>query len=324
MIGGLTPGYSCKMKENPLLHVRCAMIKKVVLAGGTGFIGQYLSDQFRRLGYQVVVISRQPQHVSWLESAAIVEALEDAELVVNLAGKTVNCRYNVRNRKEILKSRIETTEILGRCVLSCKNPPPLWLNSSTATIYRHAEDYPMTETGGELGSGFSVDVATAWERAFFTFELPRTRQVALRIAIVLGEHGGVMIPYKNLVKLGLGGVQGSGRQKFSWIHVEDLYRIIRFLQERLDISGVINCSAPHPVTNRELMQLLRTSLGRKTGLPAARWMLEVGALFLCTETELILKSRWVIPERLLKEGYDFRYKRLEQALEAIVIREYRR
>jgi hypothetical protein len=293
------------------------MIKKVVLAGGTGFIGQYLSDQFRRVGYKVVVISRQPQHVSWQEPAAIAEAIEDAELLVNLAGKSVNCRYNARNREEILKSRTETTEILGRAVLSCNNPPPLWLNASTATIYRHAEDRPMTEAASEIGSGFSVDVATAWERAFFSFDLPRTRQVAMRIAIVLGKHGGVMIPYRNLVKFGLGGIQGSGRQKFSWIHVEDLYGIIRFLQERQDLSGVINCSAPTPVTNRELMQLMRAALGRTIGLPAKRWMLEIGAFFLRTETELILKSRWVVPDRLMQEGYDFRYKKLDHALEAI-------
>ncbi|MFC0214800.1 TIGR01777 family oxidoreductase [Paenibacillus chartarius] len=294
------------------------MSKKIVLAGGTGFIGQYLQDRFRELGYEVVVISRRPGHVSWQDADAILAALEGAELLVNLAGKSVNCRYNASNREQILTSRTKTTEILGRALLLCTNPPPLWLNSSTATIYRHAEDRPMTEATGEIGSGFSVDVAASWERAFFAFELPRTRQVALRIAIVLGESGGVMIPYMNLVKFGLGGVQGSGRQKFSWIHVEDVFGIIRFLQEHEHIRGVINCSAPNPVSNRELMQLLRESMGRSFGLPAARWMLELGAFFLRTETELILKSRWVVPERLLQEGYRFRYERLEQALKAIV------
>lgn len=293
------------------------MGKKVVLAGGTGFIGQYLAEQFRGLGCQVVIISRNPQHVSWQDQDAIVEALEDAELLVNLAGKSVNCRYHRRNREEILTSRTETTETLGRAVQSCTNPPSLWVNSSTATIYRHAEDRPMTEAHGELGSGFSVDVAKAWERSFFAFDLPRTRQVALRIAIVLGARGGVMNPYRNLVTFGLGGIQGSGRQMFSWIHIKDLFEIIRFLQERTDLSGIVNCSAPNPVTNFELMKSLRSSYGRKFGLPAARWMLEIGAFFLRTETELILKSRWVVPERLVKEGYTFQYGTLEQALAAI-------
>ncbi|SDD11383.1 hypothetical protein SAMN02799630_02129 [Paenibacillus sp. UNCCL117] len=244
--------------------------------------------------------------------------MEQAELLINLAGKSVNCRYNEANKQAILESRTETTEALGEAVLACAKPPALWLNSSTATIYRHAEDRPMTEEGGELGSGFSVDVAKAWEKAFFSFRLPSTRQAALRIAIVLGPGGGVMTPYRNLVRFGLGGVQGSGNQKFSWIHVEDLYGIIRFLQQREDLSGIFNCSAPYPVTNRELMKQLRTAMNRKLGLPAARWMLEVGAYALKTETELILKSRWVIPERLMQEGYTFTFERLETALRDIL------
>nr|WP_072329491.1 MULTISPECIES: TIGR01777 family oxidoreductase [unclassified Paenibacillus] len=277
---------------------------------------QPLPDQ--RLGYQVLIISRQPGHIAWHDKSGIVSALEQAELLINLAGKSVNCRYNEANKQAILESRTETTEALGEAVLACAKPPALWLNSSTATIYRHAEDRPMTEEGGELGSGFSVDVAKAWEKAFFSFRLPSTRQAALRIAIVLGPGGGVMTPYRNLVRFGLGGVQGSGNQKFSWIHVEDLYGIIRFLQQREDLSGIFNCSAPYPVTNRELMKQLRTAMNRKLGLPAARWMLEVGAYALKTETELILKSRWVIPERLMQEGYTFTFERLETALRDIL------
>jgi uncharacterized protein len=170
------------------------MKKKVVLAGGTGFIGRYVEKQYRQLGYEVVQISRQAGHTGWDDPAGIVKALEQAELLVNLAGKSVNCRYNARNREEILTSRTATTEALGRALAACQSPPPLWINSSTATIYRHAEDRPMTEEHGELGSGFSVEVAKAWEEALFAFDLPRTRQVALRIAIVLGPDGGVMTP----------------------------------------------------------------------------------------------------------------------------------
>ena len=294
------------------------MKKKVVIAGGTGFIGQYLEEKFMDLGFKVKIISRQPQHISWTNQAGIIDALDQSEMIINLAGKSVNCRYTDRNKKEILQSRSETTKILGNAILACKNPPPLWINSSTATIYRHAEDLPMTEERGEIGSGFSVDVAKAWEQSLFDLKLPQTRQVALRMAIVLGEKGGVMHHYINLVRYGLGGVQGSGKQMFSWIHIEDLYQIILFLQDNKDLSGVFNCSAPQPITNRVFMETLRNTMKRKFGLHSPKWMLEMGAFFMRTETELILKSRWVIPERLKKEGFRFTFDSIEKALQQIV------
>ncbi|OIK13748.1 TIGR01777 family oxidoreductase [Bacillus sp. MUM 13] len=294
------------------------MKKKAVLAGGTGFIGAFLEKKFCEIGYEVKVISRQAPHINWQDTDAIIRALEEAEILINLAGKSVDCRYNKRNKEAILLSRTKTTNILGNAISQCKTPPKLWINSSTATIYRHAEDRPMTEEEGEIGSGFSVDVAKAWEQAFFAFQLPETRQIALRIAIVLGKDGGVMTPFKNMVKFGLGGAQGPGTQKFSWIHVEDLCRIITFLQEKESLSGVFNCSSPNPVTNAELMENLRKAMGVKAGLPSAKWMLELGAVFIKTETELILKSRWVIPERLVKEGFVFKYSRIDDALHQIL------
>lgn len=294
------------------------MKKKIVLAGGTGFIGQYLEKKYTNLDYEVLIISRQPQHIAWTNHKGIVDALENAELVVNLAGKSVNCRYNEKNKNEILQSRTETTNIIGTAILACANPPELWINSSTATIYRHAEDRPMSEASGEIGSGFSVEVAKAWEQAIFTFQLPNTRQIALRIAIVLGEEGGVMEPYINLVRFGLGGSQGSGKQKFSWIHIDDLYHMILFLQNKKDLSGVFNCSSPQPVSNEEFMRHLRQAMKRKIGLPAPKWMLEMGAIFLRTETELILKSRWVVPERLIQEGYRFKFAELDKAFQQII------
>ncbi|MFD0048373.1 TIGR01777 family oxidoreductase [Actinomycetes bacterium NPDC127524] len=294
------------------------MKKKAILAGGTGFIGAFLEKKFCESGYEVKVISRQAPHINWQDTDAIISALEEAEILINLAGKSVDCRYNKRNKEAILLSRTKTTNILGNAISQCKTPPKLWINSSTATIYRHAEDRPMTEEEGEIGSGFSVDVAKAWEQAFFDFQLPETRQIALRIAIVLGKDGGVMTPFKNMVKFGLGGAQGPGTQKFSWIHVEDLCRIITFLQEKESLSGVFNCSSPNPVTNAELMENLRKAMGVKAGLPSAKWMLELGAVFIKTETELILKSRWVIPERLVKEGFVFKYSRIDGALQQIL------
>lgn len=292
-------------------------MNKVVLAGGTGFVGQDFAQRFRKLGYEVLIISRQPGHIAWEDRAGIIEALEEAEMLINLAGKSVNCRYTDENRKVILESRTRTTRILGEAVLACNHPPELWINSSTATIYRHAEDRPMTEKEGEIGSGFSVDVAKAWEQAFFEFSLPSTRQIALRIAIVLGE-GGVMVPMTNLVRFGLGGSQGAGTQQFSWIHIEDLFRMVIYLQEHPHLNGVFNASSPHPVTNRELMARLREQMGVRIGLPSPRWMLELGARFIQTETELVLKSRWVIPERMEREGFTFTYGTLDTALAEIL------
>ncbi|ALC88918.1 NAD-dependent epimerase [Bacillus sp. FJAT-18017] len=293
-------------------------MRKIVLAGGTGFIGEYLKNRFIQLGYEVIIISRQNHTVSWEDRLTIVDALEGSELLINLAGKSVNCRYNEKNKTEIMKSRVLTTSILGECVQSCKNPPRVWMNSSTATIYRHAEDLPMTEENGEIGTGFSVDVAINWENTFFSFNLPHTRQIALRIAIVLGKDGGVMVPYRNLVRFGLGGIQGNGNQMFSWIHIEDLFQIILFLIEREDLDGVFNCSSPNPVSNRQLMKELRHAMNVPLGLPSPKWLLEMGSLLINTETELVLKSRWVIPERLQKEGYTFSFESLESALNQIL------
>src|SRR5699024_8230180 len=160
-------------------------------------------------------------------------------------------RYNEANKNEIMNSRLRTTSILGEAIQVCENPPAIWMNSSTATIYRHAEDRPMTEEEGEIGSGFSVDVATTWEKTFFNFDLTKTRQIALRTAIVVGKDGGVIMPYRNLVRFGLGGVQGNGNQKFSWIHIEDLFEIVQFLKDEKELSGVFNCSSPQVVSNRE-------------------------------------------------------------------------
>ncbi len=297
------------------------MNKKVVIAGGTGFIGTYLQEEFRKMGYEVFIIARQNQSIHWDKEGEIISALENAALLINLAGKSVDCRYNEKNKAEILRSRTETTKILGKAILKCKNPPTLWINSSTATIYRHAMDRPMTESTGEIGTGFSVNVAKNWERSFFEFELPQTRQVALRMAIVLGENGGVMEPFKNLVRFGLGGQQGNGNQMFSWIHIEDLFKIILFLQSNKDLEGIFNCSAPNPITNKSLMKSLRQTMKIKFGLPSPTLLLKIGAVIINTEAELILKSRWVIPERLLQSGYNFKYSTIDLALENLLDKE---
>jgi uncharacterized protein (TIGR01777 family) len=291
------------------------MKKKIVIAGGTGFIGKYLKTQFKKMGYDIIVISRKEGDVQWKNFPGMISALENTDLLINLAGKSVDCRYNEKNKTEILRSRTETTRMLGESIEKCKNPPALWINSSTATIYRHADDRPMTEDQGEIGKGFSVDVATSWEKTFFSFQLKQTRQVALRMAIVLGKDGGVIKPFLNLVRFGLGGRQGNGRQMFSWIHIADVFNIMRYIMQHNELSGVYNCSSPNPVTNEILMKTFREKTNTKVGLPSPAWLLRIGAVIIKTETELILKSRWVIPEKLLKTGYQFKYPTLNLALE---------
>lgn len=315
------------------------MGERVVIAGASGFIGQFLAQAFILDGATVRFIGRHGADAPWGDVAGITRALEGADLLINLAGKSVNCRYTAANRAEILRSRVETTRELATAIRACERPPSLWVNSSTATIYRHAEDRAMTEAAGELGEGFSVDVAKAWEREFFEGELPNTRRVALRTAIVLGD-GSALVQLIRLARFGLGGPQldghwfstatrraagtfhrfraRGGRQKFSWIHIADVLGIIRFLRGHLEFSGVVNASTPNASDNRTLMATLRHVLGMPLGLPAPRWMLEIGTFVIRTETELVLKSRWVIPERLTNAGYEFAYPELEPALRQIV------
>jgi NAD dependent epimerase/dehydratase family enzyme len=311
---------------------------RVVIAGASGFIGTRLAASLRSKGAQVQTIGRHGADAVWGDDTAIRRMVDGAALLVNLAGKSVNCRYSERNRTEILRSRVETTRALGDAVLAASTPPPLWLNASTATIYRHAEDRPMTEAGGELGEGFSVGIAMAWEEEFFRFDLPATRRLALRTSIVLGR-GSVLVPLRNLVRFGLGGPQldgrwirtpgrlragtfhefspTRGRQRFSWIHIDDVVGVIRFLRTS-DLAGVVNVTSPNPSDNRTVMAALRRELGMPFGLPAFRWMLELGSIAIRTETELVLKSRWVLPERLLAAGYVFAHPDLDETVQDLL------
>lgn len=291
---------------------------KIVIAGATGFIGRYFCRRFREDGYPVYVISRDTEHISWDDEKAVTEALNGSHMLINLAGKSVNCRYTAKNRALILRSRVDTTRKLFLSAQKCSQPPALWINSSTATIYRHAEDRPMTEKEGEIGFGFSVEVAQAWESSFFENSLPGMRQVALRTAITLGKDGGVMSPYVNMVKWGIGGRQGSGRQMFSWIHIEDLYQVVKFIDKNSDMEGIYNCAAPNPVTNKAFMRSLQHGIRPLFSLPSPAWLLKAGAVLIQTETELILKSRWVLPQRLQEKGYIFRYPDIDSALRDIL------
>lgn len=267
---------------------------------------------FQAIGYEVISISRTgPGDVRW-DARTLgpwAQELEGAAVLVNLAGRTVDCRYNAANRRAILASRTESTRVLGLAMAACAHPPKVWLNSSTATIYA---DTPSpapanTEATGVVGEGFSVDIATAWEAAFNACPAPGTRKVALRTSIVLGVDGGAFPVMARLARFGLCTPQGSGQQWISWLHIRDFCRAVEFLGKADDLSGPVNLCAPHPLPNRDFNALLCQHLRPPLKLPQPRWLLEIGAFVLRTETELILKSRKVYPARLLAAGFQFEY-----------------
>jgi uncharacterized protein (TIGR01777 family) len=304
-------------------------MKRIVLAGGSGFLGQTLAAHFQKLGWQTINLTRHPKapyEILW-DGATLgpwQRELEGATALINLAGKSVNCRYNPRNRAEILNSRIDSTRILGEAISGCKTPPPLWLNASTATIYKHTFG-PAHDERGAIGShpdakdAFSIEVAQAWEKAFNDAPTPATRKVTLRTAMVLGLGANSVFPtLRRLVRFGLGGKMASGEQYVSWIHERDFCRAIEWIIAHEKLSGITNLAAPNPVTNREMMRLFREILHVPIGLPATPWMLELGAFFLRTETELILKSRRVVPGRLLDSGFQFDFPQLRAAIEKLV------
>lgn len=296
--------------------------KKIVIAGGTGFLGQILTDYFTERGVQIVVLTRGAderrkgvQYVHWNGRSLDTwrEHLENADALINLSGKSVNCRYTKKNRKLIYNSRLESTRVLGLALMKTKNGPKTWINTTSATIYRHA-DRPMTETNGVHGVGFSVDVCEKWERMFFSFDLPQLRKVAMRTTIVLGKEGGAFVPLRHIARLGMGGRHGNGKQMFSWIHAYDFCRAISFAIQNNEVNGIVNLGAPEQVTNAEMMHELCHALGAPFGVPNPKWMLELGAAFMGTETELLLKSRWIEPERLKEAGFHWEFPTIEKAL----------
>ncbi len=313
--------------------------KKIVIAGGTGFIGQAVIQYFGA-DNDIIILTRNLQHpvnnafvnnknkqhtwgkaklVYWngKDTGEWCSEIDGCNIVINLTGKSVNCRYTAHNKQQIFDSRTNATKAIGKAIQAASRPPELWMNAASATIYRHATDLPQDEITGEFHNDFSVQVCKLWEQTFFEQPTHHTRKIALRMAIALGE-GGVMIPYLNLCKFGLGGRQGTGKQMYSWVHVEDVCRVMDYMAAHTQMQGVYNVSSPNPVTNEVFMQTLRKVTGQKIGLPAAKWLLAAGAAIIGTEPELLLKSRWVIPTRLLQEGFTFKYRLPENAVAAIV------
>jgi len=312
---------------------------KIVIPGGSGQVGTFLARAFGGDGHEVVILGRRAAkesnervggnslHLS-NKSTRIVPwdavslggwtaELEGADAVINLAGRSVNCRYNPRNRKLITDSRVNSTRAVGEAIAQCKHPPRVWLQAGSATIYAHRFDAPNDEATGIMASAetdvpdtwrFSIGVATSWERAANAFELPHTRKVLLRSAIVLNpDPGSAFEILLRLVRFGLGGHSGNGRQYVSWIHEIDFIRAITWLIENESIEGAVNITSPNPVPNEEFMRGLRDAWGIKFGLPSPEWLLEIGAFFMRTESELILKSRRVVPGVLTKGGFNFEF-----------------
>lgn len=302
-------------------------MRQIIIPGGSGFLGQHLANHFVKKGFKIVILSRSKKpskgniHYKKWDGKTLgnwATSFENAFAVINMAGRSVDCRYTEQNKAAVLNSRIDSTKVIGQAIQNCQNPPKIWLNSSTGTIYRYSEDMEMTEKRGEIGTGFSVDVAKAWEKTFNEVELPDVRKVVMRTSIVIGKNGGAMKPLVNLTKVGLGGFQGSGKQFVSWLQVEDFCRITEFLITNKKATGVYNVVSPKPVRNQFFMQTMRKVLGIPIGLPAMKWMIEIGAFFMRTESELVLKSRRLVPERLLSEGFEFKYIDIEDGIRASI------
>jgi uncharacterized protein len=307
---------------------------KLVLAGGTGQLGTIVARALHSAGHEVVVLSRRPTPAPWRTAKWDARSvgpwaaeLDGADVLINLAGRNVNCRYTVANRRAILESRVESTRAVGRAIAQAQRPPRTWLQMSTATIYSHRYDAPNDEANGIIGGAepnapdswrFSIDVANAWEAAAVESETPATRKVLMRAAMVMSpDRGGVFDTLLRLVRVGLGGAVAGGRQYVSWIHHVDFVRAVLWLIDHVEMEGVVNLAAPRPLPYREFMAAIRKAWGISVGLPATKWTLEIATFVLRTESELVLKSRRIIPGRLLKAGFVFQCSEWSAAARAL-------
>jgi uncharacterized protein (TIGR01777 family) len=292
--------------------------KTMVIAGANGFIGKYISRHFQQLGWKVLGLVRRKdgladgvEMVKWdgvtLESSWAVR-LDGADVLINLTGRTINCRHDAENKRQIMDSRIDSTRILGEAVQGCENPPEVWMNASASSIYKATRENRQTESAGKMGENFMSEVAIKWEEEFFGVKLDDSvRKIALRTTLVMAdEKGTVMDVLSGLARKYLGGTLGDGGQMVSWIDIEDYCRAVEWMIKTESASGPYNLAAPHALTNQEMMKRVREKEGACFGLPAFEWMLEIGAFFMQTEAELMISSSWVYPEKLLEEGFIFK------------------
>ena len=299
-------------------------MKTILIAGGTGFIGQTLETYFTSKGYSVNLLSRNPKRANEIYWDAKtmedtwVSYLENLDVLINLTGKTINCRFTDANKKAIKESRVVSTQLLGQAIDACENPPKIWMNSSTTSIYKEAFTEERTEDSTEFGTDFESEVATVWEKAFYKTENPKTRKIILRTSLVLGNNEGAFVPLKKLTQFGLGGKQGSGKQKVSWIHQTDFARAVDFLIHKESAKGAFNFCVPKPTDNATMMADFRKALGVPIGIPSPKFILEIGALFMQTEPELILNSRNVVPKKLLESGFTFHFPTITSAIKNLI------
>ncbi|MFP5275519.1 MAG: TIGR01777 family oxidoreductase [Acidobacteriota bacterium] len=316
---------------------------RIVLAGGSGSVGSMLAWHFQEQGHHVTVLTRAPYTASWFtvhwdgaHPGPWVETLEGADVCINLSGRSIDCRYTAEHRRQLYDSRIGPTQLLHNVIANLAEPPRVWMNASAATIYRHALDRDMDEATGEIGGneligegiwrrrapekwGFIVHLVREWERVFFATPTPRTRKIALRTSLVMSpQPGTVFAVLSRLARVGLGGTQGSGEQYVAWMHERDYARAIRFLIDHEEIEGPVNMASPHPLPNREFMAALRQAWNMLNGLPAPAPLLELSMFLLRKETELILKSRRVVPGKLLDAGFPFEFPAWAHAAEDLV------
>jgi len=295
---------------------------KIIIAGGTGFLGESLEQFFLNKNYEVKILTRNPKRnneIFWDSKTigAWKNELENSDVLINLTGKSVDCRYNEKNKIEIFDSRINSTRVLQSAIDECKNSPKIWLNASSATIYVHSETHLNTESNGIIGDDFSMNICKSWEKEFFKIENQNIRKVALRTSIVLGKNGGAFPKFIQISKLGLGGKQGRGNQLLSWIHIDDFCEAVNFIIENEKLEGAINITAPKPLSNENMMSQIRKKIKVPFGIPSPVWLLEIASIFIKTETELMLKSRNVYPEVLLQNDFKFQYDTFEKALEKL-------
>ncbi|WP_327426753.1 TIGR01777 family oxidoreductase [Streptomyces sp. NBC_01236] len=306
---------------------------KIVIPGGTGQVGTVLDRALTAAGHEVVILTRRPAHdreVRW-DGESLgpwAQVIDGSDVVINLAGRSVSCRYTAANLRAMMDSRVNSTRVVGEAIAAAARPPRVWLQMSTATVYAHRFDAPHDEATGVIGGGepgvpgywgYSVEIAKAWELAQERAETPHTRKVALRSAMVMSPgRGGVFDVLLWLVRLGLGGPVAGGAQYVSWIHDQDFVRAVEFLIDRDDLTGPVNLASPGPLPQRAFMRALRAARGVPAGLPATKWMAELGAFALRSDTELLLKSRRVVPGRLLAEGFDFAYAEWSAAADDLV------
>jgi uncharacterized protein len=303
-------------------------MKKIIIAGGSGFLGESLINFFDESEYEFVILSRNDFSTNKKNCRIKIwdgnnignwsNELEGAEAIINLSGKSINCRYTDANKIDILASRINTTNVIGNAIMKCKNPPKVWMNASSATMYEYTETENQTEDCTKFNHDFSTHVCTEWEKTMYQFETKNTRKIALRISIVLGKDDGVFTRLKMLTKYGLGGKQGNGKQYVSWIHITDFCRCLEFIINQHDLNGACNICTPNPISNELLMKTFQQKMNIFFGIPAPNFLIKFGALLIGTEAELVLKSRRVVPKKMLDKGFRFLYPTIDLAIENLI------